>query len=203
MATMINALTQWWNGFPLTVELVWVSLNGWGGHVWNVPCPSVTFLCLSPPKSFRILYFMRLSSRSRYSYFPANPLLFKNLRFPSILFCPSLQPSMPSYTTVLCIFPVAAFSPFWNCCALPPLFMWHTFVILCIPPGAAQSLTHEWVDAPEILLMPMNTLPVHFTASPEFKVHSNTQFRTLLFIYSSQDFLGQCSWLWTFHWWGR
>lgn len=45
MATMINAcLTQWWNGFPLTVELVWVSLNGWGGHVWNIALP----LCYLP-----------------------------------------------------------------------------------------------------------------------------------------------------------
>lgn len=53
-------------------------------------------------------------------------------------------------------------------------------------------------DAPEILLVPMSTLPVHFTESPEFRAHSNTQFRTLLFIYSFQDFLGQCTWLWTF-----
>ena len=35
-----------------------------------------------------------------------------------------------------------------------------------------RSWHTTWIDAPEILLVPRNTLPVHFTASPEFRVHS-------------------------------
>lgn len=140
---------------------------------------------------------MRLSSFTLLLLSCLIPLLFKNLRFPSILFCPSynLYAELQLYFV---FFLLQLFSHFTEiACTLPPLHN-GTRLSSCIPPGATQSLAHEWVDAPEILLVPMNTLPVHFTASPEFKVHSNTQFRTLLFIYSSQDFLGQCSWLWTF-----
>ena len=37
-----------------------------------------------------------------------------------------------------------------------------------------RSWHTTWIDAPEILLVPRNTLPVHFTASPEFRVHSHS-----------------------------
>lgn len=196
-------LTKRWNGFPLTTEFVWISLNGRVRHEWHTyPHPlasapiahSLESNTLLPPSRLCAImhvlpftYFYLIPS-SFSVYLTILTISYNILQFSrsSTSLLPLLQPLF-WVITIFWMFSITALLLLcWNCLLvfLSPLSNGVHFLSLYSSMCATMYGIREALNGLEILFVLMNILSIHFSTYPEFRVHSNPAFRTHLPTYT-------------------